>query len=57
MSKTQDELKEMVLAIRNIEMAMGSPEKKITPSEEKNIIAARKSIVASQFIKQGETFT
>lgn len=52
-----DELKEMVLAIRNIEMAMGSPEKKITPSEEKNIIAARKSIVASQFIKQGETFT
>ena len=52
-----DELKEMVIAIRNIENAMGSAEKKITKSEIKNIPVARKSIVARKLIIKGERFT
>ena len=49
-----EELKVMVSAIRNIEKALGSSEKKPSPSEMVNINAARKSIVASQSIKKGE---
>ena len=49
-----NELKEMVDAIRNIESALGSYEKKCSKSEEPNKIASRKSIVASQKIKKGE---
>jgi N,N'-diacetyllegionaminate synthase len=52
-----DELKEMVLAIRNIEKAMGSNEKKKSPSESANIDIARKSIVANLSIKKGDLFT
>ena len=52
-----DELKSMVIAIRNIEKAMGDGVKKLTESESKNIKIARKSIVASQNIKKGEIFT
>lgn len=52
-----DELKSMVRAIRNIEQALGSSEKKVSESEQKNIIIARKSIVAALDIKAGETFT
>jgi N,N'-diacetyllegionaminate synthase len=48
------ELKAMVAAIRNIEKALGSSEKKPSPSETVNIDVARKSIVASQPIKKGE---
>ena len=48
------ELKAMVSAIRNIEKALGSSEKKSSPSEAVNIEIARKSIVASQSIKKGE---
>jgi len=44
----------MVSAIRNIEKALGSSEKKSSPSEAVNIEIARKSIVASQSIKKGE---
>lgn len=51
------ELKAMVMAIRNIEEALGSGEKQITPSEQKNISAARKSIIASCSIAKGEVFT
>lgn len=51
------ELKEMVEAIRNVEVAMGSSVKKVSSSEEKNIVIARKSIVASRPIKAGETLT
>ncbi|MDU1889053.1 MAG: N-acetylneuraminate synthase [Dysgonomonas sp.] len=51
------ELKQMVMAIRNIEKALGSEEKKVSESELKNIVVARKSIVASQNIKKGEMFT
>ena len=51
-----NELCEMVRAIRNIEMALGSGIKKATPSEIKNMSIARRSIVAARPIKKGETF-
>ena len=51
------ELKAMVSAIRNIEKALGSGEKKPSPSESVNINIARKSIVASQNINKGEVLT
>lgn len=49
-----DELKNMVGAIRNIELALGNGEKIPFPSELKNITIARKSIVAKCDIKKGE---
>jgi len=52
-----EELKAMVGAIRNIEKAMGSSEKKPSPSESVNIGVVRKSIVASQNINKGEVLT
>ncbi len=50
-------LKDMVSAIRNIELALGDGIKKASPSEYKNLAIARKSIVAKQNIKAGEAFT
>lgn len=50
-----DELAAMVTAIRHIETALGSSEKKPTPSETKNIAIARRSIVAGRDIRAGET--
>lgn len=52
-----DELKAMVKAIRNIEMAMGDAEKNPTPSEKDNITVVRKSIVAKRRIEAGEIFS
>ena len=52
-----NELKDMVLAIRNIERAMGDGAKKPSPSEVKNISVVRKSIVAGKQIKAGELFS
>ena len=52
-----DELKSMVLAIRNIEEALGSHIKKPSKSEISNIQAARKSIVAKTKIKPGDVFS
>ena len=52
-----DELKAMVSAIRNIEIALGSSEKKVSKSEEKNRSAARKSIVAARNIDKDELLT
>lgn len=49
-----DELKAMVKAIRNIELALGSCVKKPTNSEIPNMKIARKSIVAKMDIKKGE---
>ena len=49
-----NELKAMVKAIRNIEVALGSSIKKPSPSEKPNMEVARKSIVASKPIKKGE---
>lgn len=52
-----EELNAMVKAIRNIEKALGSYEKKPTKSEMPNMEIARKSIVASRDIKEGEVLT
>ncbi|TCD02707.1 N-acetylneuraminate synthase [Pedobacter psychroterrae] len=53
-----NELKAMVTAIRNIEVAIsGSGLKEPSESEMKNIAIARKSIVAKIAIKEGEVFT
>lgn len=52
-----EELKAMVIAIRNIEKALGNGIKKPSPSELKNKAIARKSIVASATIKKDELFT
>ena len=51
------ELKEMVKAIRNIEMALGDGIKKPNKSEIEIMEVVRKSIVASKSIKKGEMFT
>lgn len=52
-----EELKEMITAIRNIEDALGTSEKKLSNSEKSNITLIRKSIVASKKISKGEKFT
>jgi len=52
-----NELRQMVLAIRNIEKALGTGKKEPSPSEIKNIPAARKSLVAAIPIRKGELFT
>ena len=52
-----EELKAMVSAIRNIEKALGSSEKKPSPSESANIKVVRKSIIANQNIKKGDLLT
>ena len=51
------ELKTMVSSIRNIELALGDGVKQLAPSEAKNILVARKSIVASKDIQIGEIFS
>jgi N-acetylneuraminate synthase len=52
------ELMAMVSAIRNIEKALsGSGVKEVSPSEQKNIAIARKSIVAIKNIHKGEILT
>ena len=51
------ELKKMVKAIRNIEMALGDGIKKPNKSEIEIMKVVRKSIVASKSIKKGEIFT
>lgn len=57
-SMNPSELLAMVKAIRNIEKAIsGNGVKQPSPSEQKNIAIARKSIVASQIIKKGSLFT
>ena len=52
-----EEFKLMIDSIRNIENSFGNYEKKITKSERKIILIARKSIVASKPIKKGEKFS
>jgi N,N'-diacetyllegionaminate synthase len=49
-----DELRAMVKAIRNIELALGCSIKKPSKSETPNKAIARKSIVAKYDIKKGE---
>jgi N,N'-diacetyllegionaminate synthase len=52
-----EELKTMVKAIRNIEIALGSGIKKPSKSEMLNKEIVRKSIVAKKAIKKGEIFS
>ena len=52
-----DELKAMVKAIRNIELALGNGVKKPSKSEIPNIEVARKSIVTQRPIKKDEIFS
>lgn len=52
-----NELKEMVKSIRQVELALGSSIKSPTPSEIKNKLLVRKSLVAARTIKKGEKFT
>ena len=51
------ELKDMIFAIRNIEIAMGDGVKDLSPSEVKNQPVIRKSLVALKAIEAGELFT
>lgn len=51
------ELEQMVAAVRHIETALGDGVKRRTASEEKNLIVARKSIVALTNIAKGDVFT
>ena len=51
------ELKSMITAIRNIELAMGDGVKRVMPSEIENRTVVRKAIVASRAIGAGELFT
>lgn len=52
-----DELRAMILAIRNIEQSLGDGIKRPSASEAKNKPIARKSIVAARAIRKGETLT
>ena len=56
-SMEPNELKQMIDAIRHIEQALGTGEKKPSASELKNRDIARKSIVAKMTIKKGEYLT
>jgi N,N'-diacetyllegionaminate synthase len=51
------ELKSMISSIRKLEIALGDGIKKPMPSESENISVARRSIVASRSIINGENFT
>ena len=51
------ELAQMVSAIRHIEKSLGDGNKRRTASEQHNIAAARKSIVAKCAISKGDIFT
>ena len=52
-----DELKNMIIAIRNIEMALGDGIKRVTPNEIQNKLIVRKSLVAKRAIRINEIFT
>lgn len=51
------ELKKMISSIREVELALGAPLKQPSPSEVKNMLVVRKSLVADKNIKQGEKFS
>lgn len=56
-SATPDELKALCESVRRMEVLAGVREKRVTPSERKNKIVARKSIVARRSIQKGDVFT
>ena len=51
------QLKSMIESIRNIELALGNGVKSLSPSEKKNLMVVRKSLVTTRAIKAGEVFT
>ncbi len=51
------ELKQLVILTRNIDIALGSKEKKPSPSESQNIPIARKSVHLSVALKKGTSLT
>ncbi len=56
-SATPEELRALVESVRRVEVMAGSNKKIVTPSERKNKIVARKSIVALKDIHKGEVFS
>ncbi|MBP8784701.1 MAG: N-acetylneuraminate synthase [Synergistaceae bacterium] len=52
-----DELRELVRSIREVELLLGSAEKRVTASEELNRTVARKSLTALCAIAKGSAFT
>ena len=56
-STEPSEFKDMVIAIRNIQRALGDGIKRPTASEIKNRLLVRKSIVANKVIRKGEIFS
>ena len=51
------ELKIMIQSIRDVELILGSDQKVVTKSEEKNRLVARKSLVAKKLINKGDLFS
>lgn len=56
-SLNPEELSDMVRAIRNVEVALGNGVKTLSQSEKNNLEIVRKSIVANEFIAEGDIFT
>ena len=52
-----DELKKLIIDVRNIPLAIGCGQRKIFPSEEKWVGPARQSIVAAKDIRKGQKIT
>lgn len=52
-----NDLKAMIVAIRDTEQALGSSQKKVTASELRNRSIVRKSIVATSAIEKGELYS
>lgn len=53
-SLTPEQLSMLVNTIREVEVSLGKPQKIITPSEMKNRLAVRKSVVAAKLITKGQ---
>ena len=52
-----EEFRRLVLAIEEAELALGSEEKGVQPSEIENRLVARKSLVEAENISQGQLFS
>lgn len=57
MSLDPRELAAWVRGIRKVEESLGTGDKRLTPSERPNLLAARRSLVASRAVACGEVFT
>ena len=52
-----DEFRQMVIAIRNVEVDLESGHKIVSDSEKRNINVVRKNIVAASYIRKGDVFS